>query len=132
MYPDAIYAERALRAGALGYINKQNTTQDIIEAIRNVRESKVFLCQEAATKLLGRVVGAGNRLKPSGVESLSDRELEIFHLVGQGLSTSEIARHLHRSTHTVEAHRQAIRRKLNVQSASELNRAAAQWVLENG
>ncbi|MBM4091224.1 MAG: response regulator transcription factor [Planctomycetes bacterium] len=132
MYPDAVYAERALRAGALGYINKQNTTHDIVDAIRAVRDGRVFLSEETATNLLGHVIGAGNRLKTSGVESLSDRELEIFRLIGQGLSTSEIAQRLHRSTHTVEAHRQAIRRKLNAKNASELNRAAAQWVLENG
>jgi DNA-binding NarL/FixJ family response regulator len=132
MYPDTIYAERALRAGALGYINKQNTTQDIVDAIRTVRDGRIFLSDETATRLLGHVIGAGNRLKASGVESLSDRELEVYRLIGQGLSTSQIAERLHRSSHTVEAHRQAIRRKMHLKSASELNRAAVQWVLENG
>ena len=132
MFPDALYAERALRAGALGYINKQNTTHDIVDAIRVVRDGKIFLGEETSKQLLGQVVGSGNRLKASGVESLSDRELEVFRLVGQGLSTAQIAASFHRSSHTVEAHRQAIRRKLNLKTASELNRAAAQWVLENG
>lgn len=132
MYPDALYAERALRVGALGYINKQSTTHDIVDAIRAVRDGKVFLSQETATELLGRVVGGGSRQKASGVESLSDRELEVFRLVGLGLSTSQIAQRLHRSRHTVEAHRQAVRHKLNLKTASELNRAAVQWVLENG
>jgi DNA-binding NarL/FixJ family response regulator len=132
MYPDALYAERALRAGALGYINKQNTTHDIVDAIRRVCDGKVFLCEETANRLLDHVVRRGNRWKASGVESLSDRELDVFRLVGQGLSTAQIAAQLHRSSHTVEAHRQAIRRKLNLKTAGELNRAAVQWVLENG
>ena len=132
MFPDAMYAERALRAGALGYINKQNTTDDIIDGIRSVRDGKIYLCGETANRLLDQVVGGGSRRKASGVESLSDRELEVFRLVGQGLSTAQIAGQFHRSSHTVEAHRQAIRRKLNLKTASELNRAAAQWVLENG
>ena len=109
MYPDALYAERVLRAGALGYINKQNTTHDIVDGIRTVRDGQIFLCEKTSKQLLGQVVGGGNRLKASGVESLSDRELEVFRLVGQGLSTAQIAGQLHRSSHTVEAHRQAIR-----------------------
>lgn len=132
MYPDALYAQRALHAGALGYINKEHTTGRIVDAIRRVRDGKIYLCEDTAEQLLGQAVGGGKRLKASGVESLSDRELEVFRLVGQGFSTSQIARRLHRSSHTVEAHRQAIKRKLNVKTASELNRAAAQWVLENG
>jgi DNA-binding NarL/FixJ family response regulator len=132
MYPDALYAERALRAGALGYINKQNTTDDIVDAVRVVAQGKVYLCEETSKQLLSHVVGGGTRLKASGIESLSDRELEIFRLIGRGLSTSRIAQQLHRSSHTVEAHRQAIKRKLNLQTASELNRTAVQWMLENG
>jgi DNA-binding NarL/FixJ family response regulator len=132
MYPDTLYAERALRVGALGYINKQNTTHDILNAIRAVRDGEVFLSPESASALLGRVVGCGTRQKKSGVEALSNRELEVFRLVGLGLSTSQIAQRFHRSSHTVEAHRQSIRRKLNLKTSSELNRAAVQWVLENG
>jgi DNA-binding NarL/FixJ family response regulator len=131
MYPDGLYAERALRAGALGYINKQNVTEDIVDAIRSIRDGKVYLCGESAQKLLANVVGSGKRLKPSGVESLSDCQLEVFRLIAQGLSTAEIAEHLHRSSHTVEAHRQAIKRKLNLKSASELNRVAALWAMDN-
>jgi DNA-binding NarL/FixJ family response regulator len=132
MYPNALYAQRALHAGALGYINKENTTGHIVEAIRRVRDGKIYLCEEMAEQLLGQAAGGAKPLKASGVESLSDRELEIFRLAGQGLSTSRIAQRLHRSSHTVEAHRQAIKRKLNLKTASELNRAAVQWMLENG
>jgi DNA-binding NarL/FixJ family response regulator len=132
MYPDALYAQRALHAGALGYINKEYTTGHIVEAIRRVRDGKIYLCEETAEQLLGQAVGGVKHLKASGAESLSDRELEVFRLIGQGLSTSQIAHRLHRSSHTVEAHRQAIKRKLSLKTAGELNRAAAQWMLETG
>ncbi len=82
-------------------------------------------------QLLGQAARA-RRLKPWGVESLSACELEVFRLIGQGVSTRQIAHRLHRSPHTVEAHRQAIKRKLNLHTAAELNRAAVQWVLGNG
>ena len=130
MYPDQLYAERALRAGALGYINKEHTTGRIVEAIRRVRDGKTYLCEETAEELLGQAVGRGGQVKSSGVESLSDCELEVFRLIGQGLSTSQIAQRLYRSIHTVEAHRQKIKGKLHLKSASELNRAAVQWMLE--
>ena len=132
MYPDTLYAQRALHAGALGYINKEHTTGHIVEAIRRVRDGKIYLAEETAEQLLGQVAGGGKALNVSWVDSLSDRELEIFRLIGQGLSTSQIAERFHRSSHTVEAHRQAIKRKLNLTTAGELNRAAAQWMLENG
>jgi DNA-binding NarL/FixJ family response regulator len=130
MYPDALYAERALRAGALGYINKEQTTGRIVEAIRRIRDGKIYLVEETAERLLGQAVG-GRKLKAPGVESLSDRELEVFRLIGQGMSSSQIAQRLHRSPYTVEAHRQKIKSKLNLKTAAELNRAAVQWMLEN-
>ncbi len=132
MYPDALYARRALQAGALGYINKEHTTGNIVEAIRRVRDGKIYLCEETAEQLLGRAVGGANPRRAAGLDALSDRQLEVFRLIGQGLSTSQIADRFHRSPHTVEAHRQAIKRKLNLKSAGELNRQAAQWMLENG
>ena len=132
MFPDAIYAERALHAGALGYINKHHTTGRIVEAIRHVRDGRIYLCEEIAQQLLSRTVGATQRPKASGPESLSDRELEVFRLIGRGISTSQIAQLLHRSVNTVESHREKIKLKLNLTTAGELNRAAVQWVLENG
>ena len=131
MYPDRQYAQRTLHAGALGYINKEHTTGRIVEAIRRVRDGKIYLCEEIAEQLLSQTVGGAKHLKALGVESLSDRELEVFRLIGQGLSTSQIAHRLHRSSHTVEAHRKAIKRKLNLKTAGELNREAVQWMLEN-
>lgn len=132
MYPDALYAERALHAGALGYVNKEHATGDIVEAIRRVRDGKMYLSEETAEQLLGQAVGGARHIRALGAEALSDCELEVFRLIGHGLSTSKIAQRLHRSNHTVEAHRQAIKRKLNVKTSSELNCAAVQWMLEHG
>jgi DNA-binding NarL/FixJ family response regulator len=132
MFRDDLYAQRALRAGARGYINKECATGKIVEAIRCVREGKIFLADETSQRMLLQQFVAGGRDKPSGVESLSNRELEVFRMIGQGLTASQIAQRLHRSGHTVEAHRQAIKRKLTLKSAAELNRAAVQWTLESG
>jgi len=132
MYPDAIYAQRALRAGALGYINKECTTGRIVEAIRRVIAGKIYLAEETTELLLGQEISGNKAGKPAGVESLTNRELEVFRLIGQGLATSQIAQRLRRSTHTVEAHRQGIKRKLTLKTAAELHRAAVQWTLENG
>jgi DNA-binding NarL/FixJ family response regulator len=131
MYRDDIYAQRAIRAGALGYINKECTTGRIIDAIRRVRDGKIYLAEDTTDQLLCVLAGSKGS-KPTGVESLSNRELEIFRFIGQGLSASQIADRLRRSTHTVEAHRQAIKRKLNLKTAAELHREAVQWMLENG
>jgi DNA-binding NarL/FixJ family response regulator len=132
MYPDSLYARRALRAGALGYINKEHTTGRLIDAIRQVRDGKVYLSEETAQQVLSQAVGGIDALKASPVESLSDRELEVFRLIGEGLSVAHISRRLHLSTHTVESHRQRIKQKLNVETASDLTRAATQWMLEQG
>ena len=132
MYPDKIYARRALQAGALGYINKRQATDRMVEAIRCVRDGKLFLCEDTAAQLLGSAVGRGKHLQASGVESLSDRELEVFRLIGEGLTTSQIAQRLHRTVNTVESHRRNIKEKLALKTVGELNLAAAQWMLDNG
>lgn len=129
MYPDELYARRALRAGARGYINKENTTGNIVEAIRQIRDGNVYVSPGMAQKLLvERVGGSGSARSP--VESLSDRELEVFRLIGEGLSTSDIAKRLHLSTHTIDTHRQRIKQKLNVETINELMRAATRWMID--
>jgi len=130
MYPDSLYAQRALHAGALGYINKEHTTGRIVDAIRRVRDGKIYLVEETAEQLLGQSVGKAPQAA-TGIESLSDRELEVFRGIGSGLSTSLIARRMHVSVHTVETHRQRIKRKLNLSTSGELSQAAVQWALEN-
>lgn len=129
MYPESLYAERALRAGANGYITKGQATSRIIEAIRTVRDGKLFLSEEAASSLLQKSMD-GSKTGHSPGEVLSDRELEVFDLIGEGLKTAEIADRLHVSIHTVETHRQRIRTKLSLRSGADLARAAAQWALE--
>lgn len=131
MYPDKLYAKRALKAGALGYINKEHTTGRIVEAIRRVREGKVYLSDETADELLSQAAGSPRRMKESPVESLSDRELEVFRLIGEGVSTANIAKRLHLSKHTVDTHRQRIKEKLGLANAAELAQAAIRWTLED-
>ncbi len=132
MFRDDIYAQRALRAGALGYINKECATSRILDAIRCVRAGKIYLAEDTAQHMLAHGFNADGNGDGSGVNSLSNRELEVFRMIGQGLAASQIAQQLHRSSHTVEAHRQAIKRKLGLKTAAELNRAAVQWMLESG
>lgn len=130
MYPDTLYAPRALRAGALGYINKEKMTDRIVEAIRRVREGKVYVSEEIAEKLLIDKVGKNKTATSSPVDTLSDRELEVFRLIGDGLSTAEIAKRLHLSAHTIDTHRQRIKQKMNLETANELTRMATCWMLD--
>jgi len=130
VYPDRIYAERALHAGASGYINKEHTTGRIVDAIRRIREGKIYLAEEMAQRLLSQAVGGNRDLRQSPIEAFSDRELQVFRHIGNGQTTSEIAKQLHISPHTVETHRQRIKEKLHVESAAELTQAAIRWVLQ--
>jgi DNA-binding NarL/FixJ family response regulator len=133
MYSEDLYAERALRAGAMGYITKEQATANILDAIRQVLDGKVYLSAALSEKLLRRSVGrpaadAGR----SPLESLSDRELDVFRLIGQGRKTQEIAAQLHLSVKTVETYRDRIRQKLDLSDGTELAHRAVQWTLENG
>jgi DNA-binding NarL/FixJ family response regulator len=133
MYSEDLYAERALRAGAMGYINKEQATSKIIEAIRQVLLGKVYLSAAMTEKLLMRTVGpAGQDAGCSPTDTLSDRELDVFRLIGQGRKTQEIAAQLHLSVKTVETYRDRIRKKLDLNDGTELARCAIQWVLEKG
>lgn len=129
VYPDKLYAERALHAGALGYINKEHSTGRIVEAIRRIREGQIYLSEEMVQHLLGCAVGGNRNLRQSPIEKLSDRELEVFRHIGEGRTSSEIARLLHISPHTVDTHRQRIKEKLNLASIGELTQAAIRWTL---
>ena len=132
MHSESLYAERALRAGALGYVNKDQATDKIIEAIRRVLEGKVYLSDAMAEKMLHRAVGGGQKeVTRSPLDVLADRELEVFRLIGEGVKTAEIAERLHLSVKTVETYRDRIRQKLDLRDGTELVRHAVQWVLEN-
>jgi len=130
MFPESLYAERAVRAGALGYVTKEHATTKIVEAIRCVRDGKVFLSKEMTDQMLQSAARKSPTTKGTSLESLSDRELEVFQLIGEGLTTREIAQRLHLSVYTIETHRQRIRTKLRLKSGVQLGRAAIQWVLE--
>jgi DNA-binding NarL/FixJ family response regulator len=131
MYPERLYAERALRAGAVGYVNKGSETREILQAIRAVLAGKVHLSEEMSARLLGRVVGGGRSSERSPIESLSDRELEAFKLLGEGLTTEKIAAAMHVSPKTVETYRARIKEKLGLNNFTELIQRAARWVAEN-
>lgn len=130
-YQESLYAERALRAGALGYLNKQETGEKIFEAIRTIMEGNRFISSNMTERLLKQAINTGNSPEKSPVETLSTRELEVFRLIGQGLTTGAIARQLQLSTHTIDTHREKIKHKLAVKSANALQREATQWMLEN-
>lgn len=130
MYDDKLYAERALQAGALGYVNKRESAQRLLDAIRQALRGEVYLSTEMTGRLLHRAVGGGSDMAVSSVETLSDRELEVFELIGQGHATSEIANRLGLSVHTIETHREKIKRKLNLKNSAELSQRAVQWILE--
>jgi DNA-binding NarL/FixJ family response regulator len=132
MYDENLYAERVLRAGARGYINKEQATSQIIEAIRAVLDGKVYLSPAMTEKLLGRHVGpAGKESGRSPIDALTDRELEVLRLIGQGVKTADIATRLHLSVKTVETYRDRLRQKLDLRDGTELAHFAAQWELEN-
>jgi DNA-binding NarL/FixJ family response regulator len=120
MHDETLYAERVLRAGAAGYIMKEEATENILAAIRQVLGGGVYLSEKMSAKLMHQWVGTCPRSGGSALERLSDRELEVFGLIGQGKATREIAQHLRLSIKTVESHRAHIKEKLNLKDANEL------------
>jgi DNA-binding NarL/FixJ family response regulator len=130
MYPENLYAERALRAGAQGYLHKGQATRRLLDAVRAVLAGKVYVSGELADELLHRLV-RGGAAERSPIDRLSDRELEAFELMGHGLTTEAIAARMHVSPKTVETYRARIKEKLGLGNITELVRRAVQWVLEN-
>jgi DNA-binding NarL/FixJ family response regulator len=130
MYAEALFAQRVLQAGAHGYVNKEADSDTVLEAIRKVLGGEIHLSSEMTQRLLSRTVGS--RLADRDpVEGLSDRELEVLGLIGQGQTTREIARRLHLSENTIDTYRERIKVKLRLDNGAQLMRFAAQWVLEN-
>ena len=128
MHDELFYAERALRAGAHGYIMKQEALDKINEAIGKVLSGEIYVSESVSARMLQRFVGGGAPPPESAVESLSDRELEVFQLLGQGYGTRQVSDMLHISPKTVESYRANIKTKLQLKNASELVQAAVQWV----
>jgi DNA-binding NarL/FixJ family response regulator len=128
MHDEKVYAPRALRAGARGYIMKQEAPEHVIEAVRRVLGGQVYLSEKMAARLLGTFVAGRPPAAASPVESLSDRELEVFELIGSGLGSRQIAERLHVSIKTVGAYKLRIKEKLQLESAAELTQQAFLWV----
>jgi len=127
MHDEGLYAERALRAGARGYVMKHETSSSVLASIRRVLEGGVYISERIVNKMALRLGSAGEPVARSPVERLSDRELEIFRLLGQGRTTSQIAGDLHLSLKTVQAYCARAKEKFGVTSLTELLRAAIQW-----
>jgi len=127
MHDEALYAERALRAGARGYVMKREALDSILNAVQSVLSGEIYVSSSMTKRMLFNHLQGGGEAR-SAVDRLTDRELEIFQLIGEGRDMHEIARQLHLSKKTVEAHRANIKEKLNLPSAREVVRQAAQWV----
>ncbi len=129
-FQESLYAERALRAGALGYLNKQDSGEKVIEAIRTVLRGERYVSPVITQRLVSQALGTKSESKDP-IDLLTDRELEIFRMIGKGQTSSAIANDLLLSIHTIDTHRENIKRKLGLKNASELSRQAVQFVLEN-
>jgi DNA-binding NarL/FixJ family response regulator len=127
MHDESLYAVRALRAGAAGYIMKQEATEKVLTAIRHVLTGEIYLSEKMEKKMMHQLVGGRTARTGSPIEDLSDRELEVFGLIGQGHGTRQIAEELHLSIKTIESHRAHIKEKLNLKNATELVQHAIQW-----
>ena len=127
MHDENLYAERCLRAGARGYITKDETIENILQAIRRVLNGDIHLSTQISSRVLKKAVGAANG-HTDPIDTLSDRELEVFRLIGRGLRTADIAECLHLSIKTIETYREHIKIKLHLENAARLTQYAVQWV----
>ncbi|HVW22142.1 MAG TPA: response regulator transcription factor [Opitutaceae bacterium] len=132
MHDEAIYAERALRAGAKGYIMKEAGGENLLTAIRCVLEGETYVSPKQSSRILNDLSSRRPRGSNSPIEKLTDREFEIFQLIGRGQSTRDIAGQLHLSPKTVDVHRSHIKEKLELRDATALVRHAVRWVESGG
>jgi DNA-binding NarL/FixJ family response regulator len=128
MHDESLYAERALRAGARGYIMKQEAIEKMMEAIRKVLRGELYVSERVSANIVKRFVDGKAEGVSSPEELLSDREMEVFQLIGQGFGTRQIADQLHVSVKTVETYRANIKEKLNLKNATELMKHAVHWI----
>ncbi len=132
MYEATMFAERSLRAGAMGYVNKEEAVDVVVDAIRTVLAGSIYVDAETNKRLLWNMSGRSGGGDGDPIGQLSDRELEVFALLGKGQSTRDIASGLKLSVKTIESYRENIKTKLGIKTAAELMKHAVQWVLENG
>ncbi len=128
MHDESFYAERVLRAGARGYVTKEEATESVIVAIRKLLDGEIYLSEKMASKMLSKFVDGPSEAGGLPVDRLTDRELEVFELIGRGIGTRQIAENLHLSVKTIESHRENIKRKLKLDNATELLQHAVKWV----
>lgn len=128
LHEESLFAERALKAGANGYIMKRELTDKIMYALRKVLNGEMYVSDTILSKILHKVSGSGIQEKKSDVDQLSDRELDVFRLIGQGYTTRQIADQLHLSVKTIETYRTRVKEKLNLQNTNELLMKAFEWV----
>ncbi|HHO77361.1 MAG TPA: response regulator transcription factor [Deltaproteobacteria bacterium] len=131
MHEESLYAERSLRAGARGYIMKQEASESIVYAIREVLGGKIYASKNVMDTLLTRFIDGTQDSLDSPVQSLTDRELEVFQMIGDGLSISEIGTRLNLSVKTIGTYRERIKEKLQLKNATELLRYAMNWVQDD-
>ena len=127
MHDENLYAMRSLKAGAAGYIMKAEATEKVVTAIRKILSGEVYLSDSMSKKMMSQLVGRRRDTGGSPLEDLSDRELEVFQMIGEGLTTRQIAEKLHLSVKTVETHRAHIKEKLNLTNSTELVQHAIHW-----
>lgn len=130
-FDEAIYAERAIRAGASGYVMKQEAPNEVLIAIRTVLQGDLYISRKIAALVFRRSLGVRLKTERAGVEKLSDRELQVFQMLGSGLSSRQVATELNLSLKTVETHRENIKHKLDLTCGEELVSAATAWVQQN-
>lgn len=128
MHDESLYAERALRAGARGYVMKETAAENLITAIQRVLGGGIYISETMASRMLEQVSGQRGKTGSTGVDQLSDRELEVLEMIGRGTPTKLIAEKLNISARTVEAHRAHIKEKLAITDGAALVRYAVQWV----
>jgi len=129
-HDEELYAERALRAGAKGYLMKLEAVEVLVSAVRQILNGGIYLSEKIGNKLLMKLATGNASKSDNPLDLLSDRELEVFEMIGKGLSTKDIGEKLHISVKTVESHRANIKEKLHIDSANELMRQAVKWVEE--
>jgi len=129
VFDETFYAERAFAAGAMGYIMKQEASEVIVKAIRTVLSNEIYASDRIKDRLLKKAIGKGSGIDDTAISSLTDRELQVFELIGQGNETREIAEQLRLSIKTVDTYREHIKEKLNLKNATELIQHASQWEL---
>ena len=127
MHDESIYAERALRAGANGYIMKQEATQKVLVALRRILSGEIYVSERIANNMLQHYVHGAKHTEHSSISELTDRELEVFRLIGEGHGTRQIAETLHLSVKTVESYQAHIKEKLSLRTARELVQHAVEW-----